>query len=304
MEFFGPNGLQARNNVFRFNIDGTAVTVVFTDGAGLPIPAAGSAFVPLGPITSPNTILAQIQSAAVGAGLPASSVVPEGAGFRLVSGLSDTNSAVTINDGNANDVLGFSTDATAARSLVEVEQVASALMMHAGPSLNTALLDYANPTATYFAAQALAGKETDSANNEFLFIESQANNIVGLGPASNIGFFDASQDSWLRTGTGLNVLAGQGSAGEAGFQGYYVTSSDPVDGSGSANTSCLNNGTGQDGLIGQTYRDSVTGLTFTILPREGGADYPTGMGANFTFEVRKLVTTNANLPVNSIPGLE
>lgn len=304
VEFFGANGIQAQNNVFRFNVDGTAVTVVFTDASGLPIPAAGSAMVPLGPITAPNTIMRQIQDAAVGAGLPASTVVPEGAGFRLVSSLSDTNSAVTINEGNANDVLGFSTDATAARSLVEVESVASALMMHHGPSVTNTLLDYQNPTATYFADQALAGKRVDSANNEFLFIESQANNIVGLGPASNIAFFDASTDSWLRAGTDLDVLPGQGAAGEAGFQGFYVTSSDPVDGSGSSNTSCLNSGVGQDGLIGQTYRDDVTGLVFTILPREGGAAYPTGPGASFTFEVRKLVTTNANLPINSIPGLE
>jgi hypothetical protein len=302
--FFGANGLNPRNNVFKFNIDGTPVTVVFTDAGGVAIPAAGTATVPLGPITSPNTILRQIQDAAVGAGLPASVVVPEGAGMRLVSALSGPGSAVTIDNGSANDVLGFSEGVTAARSLVQVEQVASALMMHHSASINTVMLDYQNPAATWFAAQALAGKETDSANNEFLFIQSQANNVVGLGPSSNVAFLNATTDSWLRTGTGLGVQAGEGASGEAGFQGFYVTSSDPIDGSGSANTSCLNVGTGQDGLIDQTYRDAVTGLTFTILQREGGAAYPIGPGAFFTFEVRRLVTTDANLPVNSIPGLE
>jgi hypothetical protein len=304
VQFYGASGLNPRNNVFKFNVDGTPVTVVFTDGTGAAIPAAGEALVPLGPVTSPNTVLRQIQTACVGAGLPADSVVQEGAGIRLVSSLSDTSSAVTINDGNANDVLGFSEGATAARSLVEVEKVASALMMHHSATVNGALLDYQSPDATFFADQALAGKAVDSANNEFLFVQSQANNIVGLGASSNISFLSASTASWLLTGTGLDVSPGDGASGESGFQGFYVTSSDPIDGSGSADTSCLNNGVGQDGIIGQTYRDSKTGLVFTILERQGGADYPTGAGAWFTFEVRKLVTTDANLPVNSIPGLE
>lgn len=302
--FYGANGVNPQNNVFKFNIDGTPVTVVFTDASGVAIPAAGSATVPLGPVTVPNTILEQIRSAAVGAGLAADQVVPEGAGIRLVSALSDTNSAVTINAGSANDVLGFSEGATATRSSVEVEQVASALMMHHSSSLSGVLLDYQSPDATFFADQALAAKVVDSTNAEFLFIQSQANNIVGLGASSNITLLDAATDSWLRTGTGLQVQSGEGASGETGFQGFYVTSSDPVDGSGSVNTSCLNNGVGQDGVIGQSYRDAVTGLVFTILPREGGADYPIGAGAYFTFQVRKLVTTDANVPVNSIPGLE
>lgn len=302
--FFGANGLNPQNNVFKFNIDGTPVTVVFTDATGAAIPAAGQVNVPLGPITTANTVLRQVQDAAVGAGLGADSVVQEGAGMRLVSGLVDTDSAVTINEANASDVLGFSEGATAARSTVEVEKVVSALMMHHSATINGALLDYQTPDATFFADQALAGKEVDSANNEFLFVQSQANNIVGLGASSNISFLDATTDSWLRTGTGLGVSAGDGSSGETGFQGFYVTSSDPIDGSGSSNTSCLNSGVGQDGLIGQSYRDDKTGLVFTVLEREGGADYPTGAGAWFTFEVRMLVTTDANIPVNSIPGLE
>ena len=304
VQFFGANGLNPQNNVFKINIDGTPITVVFTDASGIAIPAAGTATVPLGPIGVPNTIMEQIQTAIVGAGLPASAIAPEGAGFRLVSQRVDTNSAVTISGGNANDVLGFSLDATAGRETVQVEKVASALMMHHSTTLNGYLLGYDAPDATFFANQALAAKIVDSSNAEFLFIESQANNIVGLGASSNIVFLDAASDSWLRTGTGLNTAPGAGASGETGFQGFYVVSSDPLDGSGSANTSCLNNGVGQDGVIGATYRDDVTGLVFTILPREGGSDYPTGPGAYFTFEVRKLVTTDANVPVNSIPGLE
>lgn len=304
VRFYGANGLNPRNNVFKFNIDGTPVTVVFTDASGVAIPTAGEALVPLGPITTPNTVLRQIQNACTGAGLPADVVIQEGAGVRFISGLVTTNSAVTIDSGNANDVLGFSTGATAARTTVEPEVVASALMMHHSTTINGVLLEYQTPDPTWFAAQALAGVITDSANNQFLFIESQANNIVGLGASSNITFLTPTTASWLLTGTGLGVVSGQGSSGETGFQGFYVTSSDPIDGSGSANTSCFNNGVGQDGMVGQSYRDTVTGLVFTVLERTGGADYPTGAGAYFTFQVRKLVTTDANLPINSIPGLE
>ena len=302
--FYANGGLNPQNNVFKFNIDGTPITVVFTDAGGIGIPAAGSADVPLGPVTAPNTVLAQISAAVVGAGLSASTVAQEGAGIRLMSDRVDTKSAVTINQGNANDVLGFSEGATATRNTVEVEQVASALMMHHSSTVNGALLDYQSPDATYFADQALAGKAVDSSNAEFLFLESQANNIVGLGASSNITLLTPTTDSWLRTGTGLNEQSGVGASGETGFQGFYVTSSDPIDGSGSSNTSCLNNGVGQDGMIDSSYRDTKTGLVFTVLQREGGASYPTGAGAYFTFEVRKLVTTNANIPVNSLPGLE
>jgi hypothetical protein len=304
VQFFADGGINPQNNVFKYNIDGTPVTVVFTDAAGGAIPVAGQADVPLGPRTTPNTVLWQIMTSATGAGLAVTVVAQEGAGTRLISDLFDTNSAVTIDNGNANDVLGFSEGATATRTLVEPEVTASALMMHHSSSINGVLLDYQSPDATWFADQALAGTELDSSNAQFLFIESQANNVVGLGASSNIAFLEPSTDSWLRTGTGIGVAAGEGASGETGFQGFFVTSSDPIDGSGTANTSCLNNGAGQDGILGQSYRDVVTGLVFTILEREGGAAYPTGAGAFFTFEVRKLVTTDANVPVNSLPGLE
>jgi hypothetical protein len=84
-----------------------------------------------------------------------------------------------------------------------------------------------------------------------------------------------------------------------------------TDGSGSINTSILNNGIGQDGIVGQTYRDEITGLTFTILPRGWGSNqigpwlsYPTGANATFRFNVSKTFVTNANLPINALNGVE
>lgn len=303
VRFYAQGGVNPQNNVFKVNIDGTPFTVVFRNASGATIPSGQSADVPLGPLGSPNTVLAQIQAAATAAGL-GSVVFQEGAGIRLISLLDTTASAITIGNGNANTRLGFVTGATATRSLVEPEVLASALMSHHSPTLAEQYLVYQSPTSTYFAAQALAGVVRDSTNAEFLWLQSQANNIIGLGPSSNILILDALANSWLLTGTNVLAEDGEGSAGESGYQGFYVTSSDPVDGSGTANTSLFNLGEGQDGVIGQTYRDEVTGLVFTILPREGGADYPVGVGSYFTFEVRNLTYTNANIPVNSIPGVE
>ena len=304
VEFFAQGGVQDQNNVFKVNIDGIPFTTEFTDAAGVGIPTGGSANVPLGPKTITNTVLEQIERAAIAQGLSGSVIQIEGAGIRLVSQLKTTDSAITIDSGNANDALGFSEGAAALRTTVQPEVVASALMAHANPSIVDTYLDYDGPDLTYFAAQALAGLERDQSNAEFLYLQSQANNFVGLGTASNITVENASSDSWLLPGTGILNTAGDGASGEAGFQGFYVTSSDGVDGSGTANTSCLNAGVGQDGCIGQTYRDTVTGLVFTVLSREGGAVYPTGAGSYFTFNVLRLTTTDANLPVNSIPGLE
>jgi len=304
VRFYSAGGTQAQNNVFKINVDGIPFTTEFTNASGVGIAVGSFADVPLGPVTIANTVLAQIRAAAVGQGLSPSIIQIEGAGMRFVSQLSDTNSAISVASGNANAVLGFSNGASATRDLVQPEVVASALMAHANAALPDVYLDYANPDNTYFAGQALAGTERDSTNAEFLFIESQANNFVGLGTSSNITLLDATSASWLLPGTGILNTTGDGASGESGYQGFYVTSSDAVDGSGTANTSFLNNGVGQDGIIGQSYRDTVTGLVFTILPRVAAASYPTGPGAFFTFKVTKLTTTNANLPINSIPGLE
>jgi hypothetical protein len=302
--FFAEGGTNPANNVFKFNVDGRPVTVVFRDAAGVVIPSGGSASVPLGPVGVANTVLNQIQAAAVAQGLPSSIVRQEGAGIRLVSSLTNTDSSVAIGNASANDRLGFSNNALVSRVSVQPEVAASALMSHANAAISDLYLDFQNPDSGYFAAQALAGVIRDDVGAEYLYLQSQANNIIGLGPSSNITLENATTNSWLLPGTKLDATPFSGASGEAGISGFYVTSSDPVNGSGSANTSVLNSGVGQDGVIGQTYRDAVTGLVFTILPRSGGGNYPTGPGAEFTFEVRELVTTNANLPVNSIPGLE
>jgi len=308
--FFAAGGTTPQNNEFKFTFDGVPVTVVFTDAAGVAIATGASADVPIGPGTIANTIINQIATAMAAQGLGASAaaivaaglVRQEGAAIRFRSALDTTVSAIAIGNGNANDSLGFSEGATAERDPVDVEVMVSALMGHSAATVAGNLLTTwtAGPTATYFAGEALAKRVTDSSNAEYLYIQSLAN--AGLGTTSSIGWAAPTNFSVLLPGVGLGVTAGDGSAGEAGISGYVVTSSDPVDGSGTANTSILAAGVGQDGTVGQTYRDLVTGLTFTVLEREGGTNYPAG--ASFTFNVRKVVTTDSNLPTNALPGVE
>lgn len=300
--FYAAGGTTDQNNVFKFTMDGTPITVVFTDASGVAIASGASADVPLGPAGTANTVLAQIRAAVTAAGIasPSSRVLQEGAAIRLVGASYTSASSIVIGTGNANSVLGFDDGDVAERTLVAPDVVASALMAHSHASLADVYNLWTNPTTTYFADEALASTVTDSAGAKYLFLQSLGS--VGLGTQSSIAFATASSDSILLPTTGLGVVTGDGATGEEGISGFYVTSSDPVSGSGTANTSVLNSGVGQDGIVGQTYTDLVTGLTFTVLDREGGSDYPAT--EYFTFKVRTDVTTDSNLTVNTIPGLE
>lgn len=297
--FYDGTGTEPQNNVFKFTLDGTPVTTVFTASS------SGTATA-LGPGSISGTVIEQIAGAMATAGfganaaavLAADLIAQEGAGIRIKSARTDQFSALDIGTGSANSVLGFVDNASDLRDLVDVRRLASALMgNHAGALTSTTILDFATPAATYFAAEALAGVASDALGAEYLFIQSQS-----VGTSSSVVLGTASSDDALRIGTGLGATAGEGSVGEAGISGFFVTSSDPADGSGTANTSVLNSGTGQDGVVGQTYIDAVTGLTFTILPREGGFAYPAG--ETFTFQVSRTFTTDANIPTLSIPGVE
>lgn len=303
--FFAAGGVQSQNNVFRFTFDGTTIVVTFTDATGTAIPAGGSASVPLGPGSgSADTVLDQIATAMFNAGFEASAVAvlaarlvfQEGAGIRFTSQTVDGSGGITINDGNANGVLGFSEGQTAGRGLVDAKQVASALMAHSHTLLSDKMFLFGTPETDFFAELGLATVVTDSVNAEYLFLQSQT-----LGVASSVVIAESTADDWTLYGTGLDVLPGEGELGEDGISGFYVTSSDSVDGSGTADTSVLNSGTGQDGTVGKTYRDTITGLTFSVLFREGGLDYPAG--SSFTLVAASTIATDATFPNNAIPGV-
>ena len=289
--FFAAGGTTAQNNVFKFTFEGVPVTVEFRDSSGAVIPSAGSADVPLGPAGTANTILNQIAAAMASAGLGASAaavlsarlLLQEGAGIRFRGSSVEVSSSIVIGNGSANGPLGFSEGSTAFRTLLQPEVLVSGLMNNSS-----------------FSLDALAKTLQDSAGADYLFVQSLGN--AGAGTLSSIAFEDAASDNALLPGGGLGVQDGDGAVGEDAIEGFFVTSSDPVNGSGTANTSVLNAAVGQDGNVGQTYRDLVTGLTFTVLPRTGGASYPAGQF--FTLKVRKNATTNANIPVNTLPGVQ
>lgn len=300
--FFGPGGTTPQNNVFKFNWEGETLTITFTDILGGTIGTAASADLPLGPASVANTVINQIQAAMTGAGL--AGFTQEGAGLRLRGSGSTAADTIVIQDGNANDALGFSEGDMAEVTPLPAEVLVSGLMANSNPGAPAnAILQWltGGGGAGQFTMVALAKTVQNELGADFLFLQSIANGGT-LGLATSVIFDDAAVASVTRPGTGLGVESGDGNTGEAAVEGFFVTSSDGVNGSGTANTSVLNTGTGQDGTVGATYRDAVTGFTFTVLPREGSAAYPAG--ATLTFQVRSTVTTDSNVPVNSVPGIE
>jgi hypothetical protein len=291
----GTDPANPANNLMTFTAGGSLVTVTFTASA------LGTATA-LGPVTVAGSVLGQINAAIVAASLTAVvSVQQEGAAIRLVGGGVGPAATLVIGAGSANDTLGFVEDDSAAPVPVSTRQLASALMGASQSSANftVAMLSYSAPDAAYFAGRALAGIKVDSTGNVYLYLQS-----LTLGTASSIDFGDATSNNALVTGTLLLITSADGSSGEAAINGYFVTSSNPGLGSGSADTSVFNSGTGQDGVVGQTYVDDVSGLTFTILPRSGGIAYPVGVNATLNFRVSKTFTTDGNIPTLAIPGVE
>jgi hypothetical protein len=279
--FFQSGGTTDQNNVLNVTYEGTPVTVTFVQADGVtPIAVGGSADVPLGPITDAGSVLGQID-AAMGGG-----VSQEGAGIRFRGTSSASTASIVIGTESANTVLGFDNGDVFYRTDVSVAAMASVL----------------NSSALWAdgAGRGFAKTVKDDTGARYLYIQDTGS--AGAGTTSSIAIEAAAADDALRPGTGLGLTAGDGNTGESAIDGYFVTSSNGASGSGTANTSILNSGVGQDGNVGETYRDLVTGLVFTILPRAGGAAYP--VGATLTFTVRADVTTDANLPVNTIPGIE
>ena len=297
--FYDGAGANAANDVFRFTYNGTSVTVNFASSAG------GTARA-LGPIALSGTVTHQVADAMVAQGLfanvaavtTAKAIRLEGAGFRITSNRADVLSRVEIGNGSANGRLGFITGSLYERQSVTAGAIVSALNNHRDALGVSVYLSPDSTGANYFAHLALAFVREDEAGNEYVSIQSNS-----LGFSSSITLLTATLYDANSVGTNLLGVSGTGAVGESGYQGFYVTSSDSQ-GSGSADTSTLNSGVGQDGVIGQTYRDAVTGLTFTVLPRVGGLSYPTSGTSFFTINVTGTHITNANLPVRVIPGVE
>lgn len=294
--FYDGTGSNAANNVLKVTLNGTLVTVVF------PASGAGTTAV-LGPASLGTSVVGRINTALTAAGLVGVSAVQEGAGFRIfASGTAyqSQSAQMIMGDGTATARLGFSPGAVASSTGITAKAFASALMSHTATANFTAwMLAPGSTSVGYFPTRALAGVVIDAVGSQYVYFQSKT-----YGTSSSILFGTATTADALRTGTGLGVVTGDNDNGEAGINGFFVTSSDPTSGSGSADTSVFNAGVGQDGVVGQTYVDAVTGLTFTVLPRAGALQYPTGANATLTFRVSTTLVTDANIPTLAVPGLE
>jgi hypothetical protein len=291
--FVGPEQVDPQNNEFSFNFEGQQVDVLFADAAGALVTSGSD--VPLGPAGTANTIINQIAARMAALGLAASTAAvlaadmirQEGIGFRFRGTTVTSSSRISIATGSANQDLGFVAGGTEVyRDTLPVERLVSALMSN-----------------TSYNTVALAKTENDGVGADYLFIQSQGTG--GVGTLSSVVIEAAGTDSATLPGVGMGIAAGDGNIGESAIDGYFVSSSNLVSGSGTADTSVLSGtGLGQDGEVGQTYRDLITGLTFTILPRAGGGSYPVGATSTISFGVSSEVTTDSNLPVNTLPGVE
>ena len=315
--FYDGSSVRAANDEFSFEMDGVPVNVTFTSTG------AGTA-TDLGPATgaSNGSVMDQIIDAmAAVPGNPwgtaaaifaARMVRQEGTGIRLIGAIYNESARIVIGEGSANGVLGFVAGATFLRNTVTAQTLASALMASRTANFPNWLLDFTAAVGGLFAQYGIAAVEEDETGREFLYLQDAPTLVGDLGQGSSIEVRDTFQsiDNALVPFTGLNAQSGDGSTGEAALDGFFVVSN-VAGGSGSTNTSQLNNGVGQDGIVGQTYRDVVTGLTFTLLPR-GWHDnqtgpwtsYPTGPNATFRINVSKTFITNANIPHNALNGLE
>jgi len=289
----GTDPLYPANNVLSLTVNGRPLTVTFTA-------SSTGTDTALGPAGTSGTVLRQIGVAMISQSVNTIlTVIQEGAGIRFVAANSSPTSSLVMGRGSANDVLGFTADAVSSSTPVTAHQLASTLMSHAQSSFTSFMFSYGAESSAYFAGRAIASTVIDSTNNTYLRIQS-----LTLGTSSSILFKTPTSADALATGTMFLAAAGNGASGRAAINGFFVTSSDPTNGSGSANTSILNSGVGQDGFVGQTYVDDVTGLTFTILPRNGGLSYPTGSTATVSFSCSRTVSTNGNVPSLVIPGVE
>jgi hypothetical protein len=269
------------NNVLIIDASGTTVTTQFgATGAGT--------------LTSVSTVASQIDSAFVGAGVDAT-VSIEGAAVRITLNNPVVGSYLKVLSGSANDTVGTAANVTSTAKSVTASQIVSALMNHYSGTL-TDLLFSTGPSANYFASEAVAYVHTASTNKKYVVFES-----LGEGVASSLAF--TGGNAITSKGNGLKIVVGDGAVGEDGINGFYVTSNHPL-GSGSSNTSKFNDAIGQDGVVGQTYVDDVTGLTFTVLAQDGGITYPTDLTSYFTWKVSSVFTCNTNIPVNVINGVE
>jgi hypothetical protein len=236
------------NDAFNVRVNGVDYSVTLPPGAAVTAAAVVAAI---------NAVVASVAS--VGTGVNLNKV-------RLTSTTNDSGSAILINIGSANAVLGFTQNQFASQTLVTAQEVVDVLM-------DTVL----------FAAGAVAYVAPIS-GRDYITFESL---LVGAA-TSSIGFSTSANSAFnVTSGTGITPGT-DGDVGEDAQNNYVVTSTSPL---GSAGT----------GTPGQTYTDARTGLRFTVLPASTGSYTPAGF---FTMEVGPTFHVSPSVPRYSVGGLE
>lgn len=282
----GDSSAYPANDKLELNIDGTSVAVSFAS-------AEEGTETALGPISEPTSVLGQIDAALTAASV--GSLIQEGASFVIASTSQDAISKVSIGEGSANNILGLNDGSSAIRSGVPTAAVVGHLATDTTSGSWLESFDF-SASSSLLADGGIASVVTDATGNDYLKVFSGS-----LGLASSIVVGAGS--TVFRPGTGFLGAAGDADFGEPARSGFTVTSDNP-DGSGSSNTSVLGSGTGQDGVVGQTYRDDVTGLTFTLLAPLGGGNYSTNLTSTFELTCSDEIVCDANNPIESLAGLQ
>ena len=278
VKFYNGDGDFPANNVLRLNVSGVSQEITFVGSAG------GTA-----------TSIKGVQTAL--GGLTNVTLNREGINLRIVDTLETVDSFIEVLDGSANALFGLSEGETSTSRFVSASAVSSALNNNYGDATVFAWAMLDGVEADMFRKHGISYTTSTESGSEFVTFE-----CLTAGVSSVIDF-TGTGNAVSTVGNGLKITTADGAVGEAAIQGFFVKSS-VSNGSGSANTSTLNDGVGVDGVIGQTYVDSVTGFTFTLLPRDGGQPYPSGANATMTFNVSKTMTANANVPANVVPGVQ
>ena len=283
-KFYDGTGAEDANQVLSLTIDGTPVSVTMTaNGAGTDLD-----------IQDIVTLLNHGVD-----GLLTATAHVEGQYIRIVSDTNTTTSYIKVGAGTANTAFGLTEGTVVATKGLSAQSLSDALMssLEAGGALSLALfsVDQTGGDVTKFGTNAVALIHTDAVGKQYLGFESLEAGVDSI--------LDVTGGNVATTkGTGLKITTDSGAVGEAAYQGYNLSSNNPK-GTGSAGTSTLKDAVGADGRVSQTYVDSVTGFTITILPREGGVAYPTGADATMTFNVSSSLKTNANIAQYAIPGV-
>jgi len=236
------------NDTFKYRLNGTDYTATLPAGVAVTTAAVAAAI---------NAVTAGVASAGTLLNLNM---------LRLISTVNDATSALIILDGNANLTLGFTQSQSATQTLVDPQEVVSALMATAGFVVDGFAYVSVIDTARYLTIESIA---------------------VGL-TTSSVSFVTAA-NSAFNTTTGVNITPGvDGDSGEDAQQIYTVTSNNPLGSDGT-------------GIPGQTYTDARTGLRFTVLPALAG-NYTNG--GSFTLPVSPTFVVDPSRPFYAIPGLE